>query len=306
MRMTLTGENSFLWSEELHKLIVDYIAKNGEHSILKVDGEEAQFEEIRKSVVSIPFLAPKQLVIIRTPSKNKQFLDNYEQIFEAIPESTDIVIVEPKLDKRLSYYKYLKKYTEYKEYPELQSYELSSWIQEYAKGHEAEISQKDSIYLIDKVGINQQKLAQEIQKLSLFDKKITAQHIEVLTEITPQSTIFQLIESAFAGKDKEVLKLYAQQKSLRVEPQKFIALLTWQLHVLALLKSGEDRTSDQIASESRLNPYVIRKSVDIAKKISLSELKERIRDLTSIDKKLKSTSINSDEALQHYLLSLSN
>ncbi len=83
-------------------------------------------------------------------------------------------------------------------------------------------------------------------------------------------------------------------------------MLTWQLHVLAIIKTAGDRPTDQIAREARINPYVLGKSQSIAHNITLPQLKKLISDLLEIDIKTKSIAIDADEALQHYLLTLSS
>jgi DNA polymerase III delta subunit len=163
----------------------------------------------------------------------------------------------------------------------------------------------DARYLVDRVGADQQLLTGEIEKLSLFDPHVSRRTIDSLTEPAPQSTIFQLLEAAFAGRSKQALALYGEQRALKVEPPQIVAMLSWMLHVLAIIKTAGSRTPDQIAKEAKISPFVVRKSQAIARQLTLAELKRLIADLSAIDIKTKRTSIDADEALQHYLLKLS-
>jgi DNA polymerase III delta subunit len=147
-------------------------------------------------------------------------------------------------------------------------------------------------------------LANELEKLLLYDTAITRRTIETLTEAAPQSTIFQLLEAAFAGRPQRALQLYAEQRAQKVEPQQIIALLTWQLHILTIIKTAGDRSADQIAKEAKISPFVVGKSQTIARHLTLAQLKKLIQDLLTIDLKTKRTAIDADEALQHYLLTL--
>jgi DNA polymerase III delta subunit len=301
---TFTGENSFALGVAVSQLIDGFVREHGELTLERLDGEEADFSTIQRALTSLPFLASKQLVILRTPSKNKQFVEQFEQLLDAIPDTTDVIILEPKLDKRLNYYKFLKKKTEFREFPELDQNGLMRWLASTAKERGGSLGSSDARYLVDRVGLNQQLLVHELDKLLLYDAHITRQTIDALTDPVPQSSIFQLLEAAFAGRARETLDLYSQQRALKVEPQQIIALLSWQLHVVAVIKTAGDRTSDQIAQEASMSPYVVRKSQSIARHLSLAELRTRVADLATIDKRLKRTMINPDEALQHYLLSL--
>lgn len=305
MIITLTGDNSYLLQRELRQLVGGFLAEHGDMGLERLDGEDAEFVRMQEAVTGLPFLANKKMVVLRTPSANKKFVEQAEKLLSDIPETTDVIIVEPKLDKRLSYYKYLKKSTDFKEFNQLDINGLAAWLQRLAKEQNGTISSNDARYLIERAGLNQQLLANELEKLLIHEPKVTRQAIDELTEATPQSTIFQLLEAAFAGNAKRALQLYQEQRALKVEPPQITAMLAWQLHVLAVIKTAGDRSPAEIAKEARLSPFVVQKSASIAHKMSLGELKKLIADLLKIDVRSKRESIDLDEALQHYLLSLS-
>ena len=302
----LTGANSLLLKQELKKITDIFLEEHGDIALERIDGEEASFERLQESLTSAPFLASKKMVVLRAPSANKQFAESIDELIKGLPESTDLVIVEPKLDKRLQYYKLLRKQPDFKEFTELDALGLSSWLSASATQKGGTLSTSDARYLVDRVGQNQQALSTDLDKLLTYDSKITRANIDLLTDAAPQSTIFELLESVFAGKTKRAMDLYAEQRSLKVEPQQIIAMLGWQLNVLAILKTAGDKPIEDIAKEAKLNPFVLRKSTGIARKLSLTELKEQISSLVKIDMQSKRTNLDLDEALQHYLLKLAN
>lgn len=304
MIITLCGDNGYGLGQELKKLVASFVAEHGDLALERVDCEESDLGKIREAVTGLPFLASKKMVVLRAPSANKQFVEQAEQILEQVPETNDLVLVEPKLDKRTAYYKFLKKQTDFREFPELDQYGLARWLVDEAKRKDGSLSPADARYLVDRVGADQQLLSNELEKLLLYGSKINRRTIDLLTDPAPLSTIFQLIETAFAGDRKKALRLYADQRAQKVEPAQIIAMLAWQLHVLAVIKAAGDKSADQIAKEAKLNPFVVRKSQAVARKLSLAELRELIGNLLEIDVAMKRTNIDADEALQHYLMSL--
>jgi DNA polymerase-3 subunit delta len=304
--ITLAGENAFGLGEELQKITAAFLAEHDAFGLEKLDGEEAEFNRISEALTSLPFLADKKLIVLRRPSANKEFIDKAEELLAGVPETTDVVIVEPKLDKRLAYYKYLKKSTDFREFKEFDPGGLARWLVQEAAAKEGKISSSDANYLVQRVGANQQLLANELEKLLLHDAQISRQSIDLLTEATPQSTIFELLEAAFAGNAKRAMQLYREQRQLKVEPPQIVAMLAWQLHVLALIKAARDRSADAIAGEAKLSPYVVKKSQSIARKLTLAELKTLVGDLLDIDVRSKKVGLDADEALQNYLLKLAS
>lgn len=288
--------------EALRSRVETFVAEYGDLALERLDGEEASFDRMREALESLPFLTSKKLVVLSSPSANKDLLEKAPELLEGIPETTDVIIVEPKLDKRLSYYKFLKKKAEYQEFGELDESGLTRWLVEEAKRRGGTLAQSDARHLVERVGNDQLLLSNELNKLLAYDPQITRGTIDLLTDLAPQSTIFELLDAALAGKTKRALELYAEQRAMKVEPQQIIAMLAWQLHVLALVKAAGQRDPATIAREAKLNPFVIRKSLAAAQRLTLAELKNLIRRTLQLDLRLKSQPIDADEALMNLLL----
>lgn len=302
MITTLTGSNTFGLQAALWQLVGDFLTEYTDMGLERLDGEEASFDRIRESLESLPFLASKKLVVLKSPSANKEFAEKAPDLLKQLGETTDVIIIEPKLDKRLSYYKFLKKHSEYREFNELDEAGLAKWLASTAKEQGGTISSADARYLVERVGATQQLLASELAKLLSYNPTITRQTIDLLTEPTPASTIFELLDAALSGKTKRALTLYTEQRAMKVEPQQILAMLAWQLHVLAVVKAAPNHDPGTIASEARLNPFVVRKSLAIADRLASTELKDLIHRTLELDIRLKSQVIDADEALQNLLM----
>ncbi len=305
MIITLTGTNDFTRRAELSKLTREFIAAHGDFAVERFDGDEDDASVMRASVTSVPFLSERKLVILFAPGHQKAWADHIEDTFKSVADSTDLLIIEPKLDKRLSYYKTLKKSTDFREFGELDGAGLAHWATDYAKTVGGSLAPGDARLLVDRIGPNQQMLEQELRKLVSYEPNVTKTSIELLTEPAPQSTVFELLDAAFNGNAQRAFALYKEQRALKIEPQAIIAMLAWQLHVLALIKTADNRSAEDIAREAKINPYVVKKSQALARRLSLAQLKKLVADLLALDTDLKSKTIDADEALQNYLIALS-
>ena len=300
----LTGENAFALKRALDTRVQMFISEYGDFAVERLDGAEASFERIQESLQSLPFLATKKLVILRDAGLNKQFTEHGERLIKALPETTDLIIVEAKLDKRSSYYKYLKKATAVQEFAELDESGLARWLVAETAAAGGSLAAADARWLVERVGASQQLLSNELNKLLTYDLHITRQTIELLTEATPQSKIFDLLEAAFAGNTKRALNLYQDQRAQKVDPSQIIAMLAWQLKIVALIKAAGDRTMNDIVRDAKLSPYTVGQGQRIAGRLTLAQLKRLVRGLLIIDVRSKRQRIDLDEALQNYLLML--
>lgn len=304
MIVTLTGANDFARKHELRKLVSAFVAESSDIALERFDGEEAGVDRMRESVQSMPFLSPRKMVVLESPGKQKAWAENIGEVVKEAPETTEVIIVEPKLDKRLTYYKTLKKQTDFREFNELDGVDLARWASQYAKEQGGSLSTDDAKLLVDRLGPNQQLLASELGKLLVYDPNVTHHSIELLTEPMPQSTVFGLLDAAFAGNAFRALQLYHEQRALKVEPQAIIAMLAWQLHILAAVKAAGNQPAAEISQTAKLNPFVVRKTQGLARNLTQDQVKRLVADLLKIDQDLKTKSIDPDEALQLYLLQL--
>jgi DNA polymerase III subunit delta len=305
MVTTLTGSNSFLLQSELSARVQAFLREHGDMALERLDGEETTYDRMREAIESMPFLASKKLVVLRAPSSNKEFVEKAPQLLEGVTDTTDVLIYEPKLDKRTAYAKYLQKKTDFTEYKELDAPALARWLVDEAKQAGASLSQADAMFLVNRLGPQQQLLATEVHKLASASNKIDKTLITSLTEPVPQSSTFDLLEAAFTSDFKRTLILYEEQRKQNVEPQAIVGLLGWQLHVLAVCAWAGDNLSPQdVAKDAKLHPFVVQKSMSLARRIGKPQLRTHIERLTKLDEELKTSAVRADDAVQAYLLSL--
>jgi DNA polymerase-3 subunit delta len=304
MIVTLTGNNSFGLRRRLGELTSKFVTEYGQLALERVEAENVDTQAIIEAVQSLPFLAARKMVVLRDLSANKPAAETIEQIISSTGETTELIIYEPNPDKRTSYFKVLKSKTQLEEHNELDAHALASWLTEEARNQGGKLGAADANYLVERIGANQQMLASELTKLLTYATQITRANIELLTEPTPQGKIFELLDSAFGGNKKRALKLYEEQRVQRVEPQAILAMIAWQLQLLALAKYSKDKPAATVAKDTGLNPYPVTKAKNLASKISEDELNKMVDEALDIDWRGKTTTIDLDEALKTYITTL--
>jgi len=302
----ITGKNDLLRTQALKSSMSEFSAKYGDLGVERINCPEVEYKDIYNSITSLPFLVERKLVVLYEPSKNSDFIDKLANIDALISDSIDVIIYEPNLDKRSSYYKEIKKLPNFTEYSDLSPNELASWVVDYAKKNSGSISYSDANLLIERVGPNQLLLKNELDKLMLNSQTLTRKIIEEMTEAIPRSSIFNLLDSAFRGDQKTVIKLYDQQKKLRVEAAQIMALIIWQIHILAIIKTSDTKNADMISKKSKISRYTIDNGIKLLSQISDKKFESIVNDSFELDLKLKTAPIDYDEAVLYFLISLGN
>lgn len=304
MIWALTGENSFALKRRLDELVDKFVSKNGELALERFDAEEAEASSIIEAIQALPFLSARKMVVVRNGSANKQLADSIEQTINSVPDSTELIFHEPQIDKRTAYFKVLSHQTRLEQFGELDRISLANWLVAEAKAQNARLSFSDATYLVDRLGQNQQMLYNELAKLVIYNAGISKANIDLLTDPTPQSKVFDLLDAAFSGRKARALELYEDQRAQKVEPQLILGMIGWQLQLLALIKTAENQSAEKIAKDSGLNPYPVRKAGSLAAKLSNEQLRELVSEALQLDVKSKTTSLDLDEALKTYITTL--
>jgi len=301
---TLTGSNRFALREELKKIVQEFTSAFDSFGVERFEADNTEFQQIMDSVASLPFLTEKKLVIVEDPGTNTEVKEKIEQILDATSEATDLVFFEPKIDKRGSLYKTLKKRTDFKEFNDLDEQQLASWVVDVTKERDGTVQLSDARLLVQRVGLGQAGLSNEIDKLLSYNSSITKDSVLLLTEASPQGTVFDLMDAAFRGDLKRAMSLYESQREQQVESQAIMGMLAWQVHTMAAIGAQQSQDVNAIAQVTGINPFVVRKTLSLTSKHSLKEIKELVHKTLELDIRLKSESIDADEALQEYLISL--
>ena len=301
MIVVLTGSNDYMRNLALKQLKADFLSTNDEFSLEVIDASEVDTARIIDSVASVPFLADRRMIILSNVGSAKYLADDIVRVLDAVADTTDLIIDERKFDKRLALYKTLKKRADLKEYNELDEGQLAKWLVTEAKHRQASLNIADARYLIGRTGSNQMMLDSELDKLISYDPTITKSSIDILVYPTPSSSIFDLLDAAFAGNHVRALELYDDQRRQLVGPQEIMGMIAWQLHIIAVVKFN---SSADIASKSKINPYVVQKTSRITSRLSESQVKRLVKSATELDYRLKSSAIDADDAVQHFLLTI--
>jgi DNA polymerase-3 subunit delta len=304
MVISLVGNNSFTLHRRLKGLIDEFVANYGDLALEKLDADEVDGQAILDAVQNMPFLATKKMVVVRGLSENKQAAEKIEQIISAAGDDTELVLYEPVIDKRTSYFKTLKSKTQLEELNELDSRGLSKWLEEEARVRGGEIAQADANYVVERVGTDQAMLSNELDKLITYAPKVNRAAIEALTEPLPQSKVFDLLDAAFSGRKKRALELYDEQRAQKVEPQAILSMIAWQLQLLALTKYADGKSTMQIAKDVGMNPYPISKAANLAHKLDEDKFRQMVDFAFELDIKSKTSQLDLDEALKTYITTL--
>lgn len=304
MIITYTGKNNFELHKAKHKLVADFVAEHTAMALEQFDCQAVEPQVIYDALTNLPFLVSKKLVVLEEPSANKGLAEKLPD-WLTHADAIDVLIVEPAVDKRTVFYKFLQTKTKMKEFTPLRPYEVEAWIKTFAKEKNVSLSQPALKLLIERVGIDQQQLAKEVDKLALYKPKIEAEDVDLLVEDLPQNTVFEMLDSLVAGKTKRTMELYEKLLIKRIDANEIIGMLGWQLHILSLIRAAGGR-EPEIAAKTKLHPFVVQKNFGLASTLSMIQIKSCVEKVFQAELSIKRDGLNAENVVSVLLLALSH
>lgn len=304
MITVLTGSNGHAINQKLAEIKSKFTQQHGGAGIETISGEQVLPEQLGSLLAGATLFALDRLIVIRRISENKPAAEQLLKLLSAVSDQTHLVLVEENIDKRTALYKTLKKEAELHEFSELDEAAVSNWLRNFVNEAGGAIDASAIRLLVRYVGTDQSRLSSEVEKLIAYEPTITTETIELLVEKRPEDTIFQLLEYALGGKRDQALTVLAGLERAHDDPFQIASMLVWQTNILAVVHSAKNTSDSEIAKSAKLNPFVVRKTRDLARKISSEKLRNILDAVAECDTLLKSSSANPWHIVERTILAL--
>ncbi len=261
------GEDTY----RLKKTIEAFAGKFGDDSLMNVSVFEDDYDlkKISSAMLSLPFLSKKRLVIMKNIFSAKNLdAKKLAEILDSAPDSTVMLFIqEGQPDKRSVLFKRLIK-EKSKELGFLSGAELAKWIKAEVQKAGGEIGPKEALLLAEYFGGNLWQLKNEVSKLVAYDKNIKLENIEKLSVSNVNVKIFDLTDTITAGNKEKSFKILKDLLDSGENELYILSMIQWQVRNLALVYGFKNASETEIAKKTKLNPFIVRKSLVAAKKIS--------------------------------------
>lgn len=298
MITVLVGENSFAIAEAIAELVQAFPG-----DAERLDGETVGREQLPELFGGVTLFASERLVIIRDLSKNTAAWGLVEALLGSVADSTQVVLVETKLDKRTTTYKALKKTADIREFPlwgERDRQAAVAWVSARAKSRQVPLTSASARHLVERVGLDQWQLQSALEKLSLLDE-ITPESIDEHIEAHPSENIFQLFELAVNG-DAARVRQALRTLAMSEEAYAVFALLTSQ--VLQLAAISKTNNGLDVAKDFGIHPFVVSKMQRAARQLGPAGVRRVVQQFALTDRQLKSTGADPWLLVEKTLLAL--
>lgn len=281
----LIGENEFLKRERLSEL-VSPLGVEPE----RIDGDTLELGGLRELLQGQTLFSESRALIITDLSEGPA----WPSLSDMSAETDSLVIlVEKKVDKRTSTYKWLKKHVTVEEFlpiGERETGKVVAWCLARAKdAYDMELTRPLAVALIERLGHDQLRLDRTLEQLSLAET-IDKDLIDRVVPLPRTENVFELFEAALRGERSRVHDIIAYlELTLGLDgAYQTLALLVSQLVPLNALVFGG--APGDIAKDFSTHPFVVQKLGAYARQLSASQVRHMNEALGRADMAMKTTS----------------
>lgn len=298
------GENSFAIKERIDAIKQQYIKKTGGDADMQtLDMSEHTLSDLLNSLGVLPMFVSSRLIIVKELSNLKLSKDQVNKLIDAVADSTTLIIVDTVIDKRSAYFKTLSTIKNAKHFHLLTPPQIVAWVKSIVNKLGSEIDNTATAYLIEKVGVDQWQLIQELKKLSNYQEVITKETIDELVVPNLHQTAFMMIDAILQGNAILANELYERLKIAGEPDQMILGAIVYQYRLLVLCKDNEGK-NNAWTKEFGLSPYAVSKAQNIVRKLDMKDLKRAYQAIVETDMSIKTGQSDPTGAMQQLIINL--
>jgi len=287
----LTGEDDFRLAERVNFYKTHFRKKYPDGEIV-IFGKENSFSELEISVLTPNLFGGKRLVFAVNFWDSEKFeRAEKSDFFERLPEcDCAVFVVEPSLDRRLKFSKFLLANAKKEVFEQLDESELVRWVENFSHKKNTKISRKNAQFLVRRCGGNCWNLSREIEKLSLAgDGEITEKLIQNFTISHPRTVIWNFLDDLSRKKTHAALKNFRELLQMGESVHQIFAMICREVRIHAQIRSGLDQgfSLKKITEETGLNQFVAQKTAPATRNFSAEKIEKMYDALFEIDRRMK-------------------
>ncbi len=310
MIIFLYGQDNFRSRQKLNELKDKFkreVDQAGD-SISRIDGETADLNEINGAISSPSLFARKRMVIIENIFSNnaKTIAKELAAYFKKRKTDDNIVIfLDDVSGEKMGanpLFKFLNEQKTVQNFKPLTNSETAAWIKTEVEKNGMKIEPSAVAHLNILFQNDLWALANEIKKIEHFKKakqgeliegggelKIVVADIEKLSRGKTDENIFALTDAISQKRKDLAMELLEKEIESGVAEQYLLHMIQRNFKILLKIRQALDSgyAQRQIATDLKLHPFVVQKSIGQVRNFSLDFLKKIFSHLIKIDREFK-------------------
>nr|WP_288556239.1 DNA polymerase III subunit delta [uncultured Mediterraneibacter sp.] len=306
----LYGEEAYLKKMYKERLRKAALPEGDTMNYAYYEGKNVNVKEVIDLSETLPFFADRRLIILENTGLFKSAATDLSDYIKEIPDTSCLVFIETEVDKRGKMFKAVKAQGRVTELPFQDEKTLKRWILGFMKKEQKQITEATLNHFLDKVGTDMENIQGELEKLFCYTQgkaEITVEDIEAICVTQITNRIFEMVNAAAEGRQREALELYYDLIALKEPAMRILYLLTRQVRLLMQVKEMQDLhfAQKEIASKAGIHPYAAKKYMAQTRYFSKERMREAVEESARLEQDVKTGKLSDTLAVEIFIIELS-
>lgn len=287
-------------------------------------GGQASPAQVRAACDTIPFLAPRRLVVLEgllgrfeEPRRGSQAMEaeldpwrgGLAEHIPQMPATSVLALVDGPLSRGNPLLRLLSPLGQVQTFPPLRGRDLMEWAQARFAQRGLAVAPQALRLLTEMVGSNLWALEAEVEKLSLYaaGRVVSEEDVRVLVGLAAEASIFALVDAVLEGRLPEALRYLHRLLLEGAKGPYILSMLDRQLR-LALLAGalGPRATPEEAAPRLGVPPFAARRALEQGRRHPQESLRAAFPRLLEADLALKTGRYPEELALELLVVDLAH
>ena len=306
----LFGTEGYLIRQYRHALIHALLPEADDMNFTRYREKDFDEAALIETADTMPFFSDYRVILVEDSGCFDKKSDRLSAYLDHIPDTSYLIFVESKVDKRKALYKKVQKLGDAEELKMPDENALKRWIGKRVRDAGLNITVSAWSSFFARTGDSMDNMSNEMDKLIAYctgSDAIREEDVEAVCMNWIEDRVFDLIE-AIAGRDpKRVMALYRDMLLKREAPLRILSLMRSQFaRLLTLKEMSLRRESDEtIAKMTRIPKFYLGKNRRLAANFSPDELCSLLSDSDDLDGAIKTGRIQPQMGLEMLMLTYS-
>jgi DNA polymerase-3 subunit delta len=267
--------------------------------------------ELEDAVSIYPVLSQRRLIIVKESKLTKASGKGaeWDAFFKALPDYICLIFIQEEVDKRVSFYKAVKKYGLVIVCNQQDEIALTKWVMKAFASYKKQISANNAAYLVSLLEPDMTFIALEIEKIVSYMGQASSVSQEIIDGVASKSLksrVFDLTEAIAQHKTSKALQILNELIEQREPVPYIMASVARQIGLLLKVKKMEQKgmPRSEMTKVLGLHPFIIGKIQNQASSFSVDSLKEYMRKCMEMDLASKTGRMDGRMALELFIIEM--
>lgn len=297
------GEENYLKRQYRDKLVKALGVEGDTMNYARYEGSRIVVGEVIDLAETLPFFAKRRVIELTDTGFFASSQEELAEYLKSVPNTTCLLFVESRVDKRSKTYKAAGKAGRTIEFTLPDEKTLMRWMMGRVRGAGKTITRDAWTEFLHRTGDGMEHMDREMEKLLSYayeKEEITLEDVKAVCTRQVQTKVFDMISFVASKNLPKVLELYHDMLAAREPALRILSLIVRQFQQMYVVKEmvSQGMNAAQMAARLSQREFIVKKNAALAKNFTMEQMRALLEDAADLEERVKQGLLNDQLAVE--------